>query len=434
MTTVSPSPTPPSRPPVQARVSPVDWCRENLFSNGFSSGVTVLSGLLLLNVLWGFWTWSTTEAQWRIIPANFHLLIAGRFPPDQYWRLWLLVALISLLAGVTWGWLGRRAPKLFSTQVLIGLGIAAVLLTIAPAHNLVPPQLLSETARAADPTTGSATARILATALSLSLLGLMLLGTLVGRSWDRLVPQVSLNPALPIAWPIAFLLGLWLMRGGLGLAVVSTNDWSGLLLTVFLALVSIILCFPLGVLLALGRQSNLPAIRWLSTLHIEVIRGVPLIAILFMGQVMIPLFLPEGMRPDRVLRAIVGLTLFSAAYMAENIRGGLQAVPQGQVEAASALGLSTPLTVGLIVLPQALKISIPAIVGQFISLFQDTTLLSIVGLLELLGLSRAVLANPDFVGRSAEIYCFIGLLYWGFCYAMSMGSRRLEEVLNTEHR
>jgi len=222
--------------------------------------------------------------------------------------------------------------------------------------------------------------------------------------------------------------------GGLGLEPVSTNNWGGLLLTVFLSVVSIALCFPLGVLLALGRQSSLPAIRWICTLHIELIRGVPLISILFMGQVMIPLFLPEDMRPDRVLRAILGLTLFSAVYMAENIRGGLQAVPRGQIEAAHALGLSAPLTVAFVVLPQALKVSIPAIVGQFISLFQDTTLLSIVGLLELLGLSRSVLANPQFVGRNAEIYCFIGVLYWLFCSAMSWGSRQLEKNLNTEHR
>jgi general L-amino acid transport system permease protein len=153
-----------------------------------------------------------------------------------------------------------------------------------------------------------------------------------------------------------------------------------------------------------------------------------------MGQVMIPLFLPEGMRPDRILRAIVGLTLFSAVYMAENIRGGLQSIPKGQVEAAHALGLNSPLTVALIVLPQALKVSIPAIIGQFISLLQDTTLLSIVGLLELLGLSRAILANPDFVGRNGETYLFIGVLYWFLCYAMSLGGRKLEASLSREHR
>jgi general L-amino acid transport system permease protein len=174
-------------------------------------------------------------------------------------------------------------------------------------------------------------------------------------------------------------------------------------------------------------------VRLFSVLYIEVIRGIPLIAILFMGQVIIPLFLPEGMRPDRVLRAIVGLTLFSSAYLAENVRGGLQSIPKGQEEAAKALGLNPPLTVSLIVLPQALKAVIPAIVGQFISLFQDTTLLSIVGLEELLGMSRSILANPNFIGRYSEVYLFVGLLYWIFCYAMSLGSRYVEKKLNTGH-
>jgi general L-amino acid transport system permease protein len=151
-----------------------------------------------------------------------------------------------------------------------------------------------------------------------------------------------------------------------------------------------------------------------------------------MGQVLVPLFLPEGMRPDRILRAIVGLTMFSSAYLAENVRGGLQAIPRGQIEAAKALGLNTPLVLGLVVLPQALKISIPSIVGQFISLFQDTTLLAIVGLVELLGISGSILANPKFLGRYSEVYLFIGILYWLFCYLMSQASRKLEQQLNTE--
>jgi general L-amino acid transport system permease protein len=215
--------------------------------------------------------------------------------------------------------------------------------------------------------------------------------------------------------------------------VVPTTAWGGLLLTAFIALVSIVLSFPFGVLLALGRQSSLPIIRWLSTIYIEVMRGVPLIAILFFGLIMIPLFLPGNFRVDLVLRATLGLTLFTAAYLAETVRGGLQAIPKGQYEAASSLGLNTPLSLALIVLPQALKVSIPAIVGLFIALLQDTTLVSIVGLFDLLGISRSILANPQFIGRYAEVYLFIGVLYWGLCYAMSQGSRRLERQLRTTH-
>ncbi|MFG6103846.1 amino acid ABC transporter permease [Leptothoe sp. EHU-05/26/07-4] len=223
-----------------------------------------------------------------------------------------------------------------------------------------------------------------------------------------------------------------LAGGFFGLKPIGTNNWGGLTLTLFLAITGIALCFPIGVLMALGRRSSLPIIKGLSVAYIELIRGVPLISILFMGQVMIPLFLPEGVRPDNIVRAIVGLTLFSSAYLAENVRAGLQAIPRGQFEAAASLGLNSPLTLALIVLPQALKTAIPAIVGQFISLFQDTTLLGIVGLVELLGISNSILANPKYLGDYSEVYLFIAVLYWFFCYAMSLGSRRIEQALNTE--
>ncbi len=225
--------------------------------------------------------------------------------------------------------------------------------------------------------------------------------------------------------------GLDVIGGFFGFEPIGTNNWGGLTLTLFLAITGIALCFPIGILMALGRRSNLPIIKGLSVAYIELIRGVPLISILFMGQVMIPLFLPEGVRPDNIVRAIVGLTLFSSAYLAENVRAGLQAIPRGQVEAAASLGLNNPLTLSLIVLPQALKIAIPAIVGQFISLFQDTTLLGIVGLVELLGISNSILANPKYLGDYAEVYLFIAMLYWFFCYAMSLGSRRIERALHT---
>lgn len=243
----------------------------------------------------------------------------------------------------------------------------------------------------------------------------------------------NLGKSISFIWFIAFILTIWLIGGGLGLKSVPTNDWGGLMLTILMAIVSIFLSFPLGILLALGRQSKLPVIKIFSIGYIEIIRGLPLISILFMGQIMIPLFLPDGMRPDRILRAILGLTLFSSAYLAENIRGGLQSIPRGQTEAAKALGFNTPLALGLIVLPQALKVAIPSIVGQFISLFQDTTLLSIVGLSELLRMSRSILAQPQFLGDYAEVYLFNGILFWIICYAMSIGSRQLEKTLNTDH-
>jgi len=219
---------------------------------------------------------------------------------------------------------------------------------------------------------------------------------------------------------------LWLIGGGFGLKSVGVNLWNGLLLTVLVAIASIVLSFPLGILLALGRRSDLPVISGLSIAYIEIIRGLPLIGILFMAQVMLPLFLPPEIQIDRVVRAIAGFVIFSAAYIAENIRGGLQAVPQGQIQAGKALGLGMPAILWLIVLPQALRAVTPAIAGQFIGLFKDTSLVSIVGLVDLLGIGRSVLAQPDFVGRYAEVYLFIGLIYWVFCSSISLISKTLE--------
>lgn len=236
-------------------------------------------------------------------------------------------------------------------------------------------------------------------------------------------------PLIAPAWLLSFAINIWLIGGGLGLKSVSTNLWNGLLLTLLMATVSIILSFPFGVLLALGRTSNLFIIRWFSVLYIEIFRGLPLIGILFLAQVMLPLFLPADLRLDRLVRGIAGLVLFSAAYMAENVRGGLQSIPRGQTEAAKALGFNTPLLLILIVLPQALRAVIPAVVGQFIGLFKDTSLLSLVGLVELTGIARTILAQPRFLGKYAEVYIFIGFVYWVFCYSMSLAARKLEKQL-----
>jgi general L-amino acid transport system permease protein len=196
--------------------------------------------------------------------------------------------------------------------------------------------------------------------------------------------------------------------------VLGWDEWGGFMINVFIAAATIILCFPLGVLLALGRRSNLPVIHWLSVAYIEIIRGVPLITILFMASTMVPLFLPGGINIDRVLRAMIGIILFSAAYLAENVRGGLQAIPHGQYEAAHALGLNGLLTMGLIIMPQALRLVIPVLVGQFISLFKDTTLVATIGLLDLLGIARSVLAQPQFISYQHEVLVFITLIYWVF--------------------
>lgn len=218
------------------------------------------------------------------------------------------------------------------------------------------------------------------------------------------------------------------------LPLIPTELWSGLLLTLVLAVVGIVASFPLGILLALGRRSELPAIKVLCTMYIEVIRGVPLITVLFMSQLLLPIFLPPQVRFGTVVRALVGMTLFSAAYSAENIRGGLAAIPIGQYEAAKAVGLNNLLMMALIILPQAIQKVIPAIVGQFISLFKDTTLVVIIGLLDLLGVAKAVTSQHDFIGLHKEAYLFVALIFFILCYAMSYGSRRLEVALGVGER
>lgn len=238
-------------------------------------------------------------------------------------------------------------------------------------------------------------------------------------------------------WLLSFPLTLLLLRGLGGnsaLPPVGTNLWGGLLLTFVLAIVGIVASFPLGVLLALGRRSSLPVVRWFSTLYIELIRGVPLVTVLFMAQIMLPLFLPEGMRVDKVMRVIAGFTLFTAAYIAENVRGGLAAVPAGQYEAAKAVGLSGPQVMVLIVLPQALRAVIPPIVGQFITLFKDTSLVAIVGLMDLLNIAKSVVAQPEFMGLKREVYFFVAVIYFVFSYALSHASRRLEVALGVGER
>jgi len=230
------------------------------------------------------------------------------------------------------------------------------------------------------------------------------------------------------AFPI---IAFFLLNGGLGLQEVSTNKWGGLLVTLVLGCTGIALAFPLGIILALGRRSNLPVISMMCTLFIEFIRGVPLITLLFFGMVMLPLFLPEGINMDGLARVLVAVTLFQSAYMAEVIRGGLQAIPQGQYEAARSIGLSYWQMNMKIVLPQAIRISIPSIVNTSIGLFKDTTLVIIVGLLDLLGIGRGSLAGTTLFGLAYEVYFFVALVFFIFTFAMSRYSLYLEKKLKT---
>ena len=229
------------------------------------------------------------------------------------------------------------------------------------------------------------------------------------------------------------IIGLKLISGGdFGLKFVETGAWGGLSLTFIVSAFALILCFPVGMFLALGRRSNLPAIRYSSIGFIELWRGVPLITVLFMSAVMFPMFLPDGTYVDKLIRVLIAITLFEAAYMAEVIRGGLQALPRGQYDAAKSLGMGYWNMHFLIILPQALKLVIPGIANTFLALVTDTPLIFVVGLLELAGMVNLAKTNPKWLGMAMEGYVFAGLVFWVICYAMSRYSQNLERKLKTE--
>jgi general L-amino acid transport system permease protein len=248
----------------------------------------------------------------------------------------------------------------------------------------------------------------------------------VARPRYRATTAAGMAVALP---PLV----LFLFYGGIGLPAVETREWGGLMLTLFIAVYAGLLAVPLGIVLALGRQSRLPAIRTLAVMFIEFWRGVPIIAVIFLASLILPLIVPSGIGVDRLARAVIGLALVIAAYMAEAVRGGLQAIPKGQYEAATALGLRYPAMTVLIVLPQALRIALPAMTNEFIALLKNTSLVLIVSILDLLGVAQAALADPAWVGMTMEAYVFAGAIYWLLCFALSRASLRLERRTTQSH-
>lgn len=390
--------------------------RRDYFATPLDGGITLLLILLLGAGLIGLVRWALLQAQWAVIQVNSTLFAVGRYPIEQQWRLWLVTTLLAAASGISWGLLRalpRRDRRLEAVLWPVNDRVASVLFVVVA---LLLPALLNLSL--------AIQARWwLITAL------LLLLRWASGRFGSGRRGRQALG-LLPLTWPILYLIGLGLIGGGLGLVSVPPGEWGGLLLTLVQASLAILLCFPLGVLLALGRRSTLPLLRWSSVLYIEFIRGAPLITLLFLGQNILGFLLPGGVAPERVWRAALVLTLFAAAYLAEAVRAGLTAVPRGQMEAALSLGLSTAQAMARIVLPQAIRTAVPAMVGQFISLLQDTTLLSLIGLLELLGTARTVMANPAFLGKNAEVYLTLAVLFWCCCAALGLGSRALERRLN----
>ncbi|HET90196.1 MAG TPA: amino acid ABC transporter permease [Chloroflexi bacterium] len=380
------------------------WIKKNLLSTWYNVLLTLVALIFVFFVSRGVLRWVFFTANWTPITSSLKLFAVGQFPPDQVWRVGTAVLLVSFFFGLSWRVWGGTVGT-FALALAVGGAAVAVL-----------------------PFELSSGVRLWGVANPL----LVGVGYLVGRTSLGKPRWAALGWALSFGGTTALLTGV---RGVSWLPRVETGLWGGLLLTFLLALVGIVASFPIGVLLALGRRSSLPVLKLFCTLFIEIVRGVPLVTILFMFSVILPLFLPEDVRVDRVLRAMMGMTLFAAAYMAENIRGGLQAIPSGQIEAAKAVGLNGLQTTVLIVLPQALRMVIPAIVGQFIALFMDTTLAVIVGLVELLQIGRAVIqSNPEWLMLDMEVYLFIGAVFWVFTYAMSYASQRLEQTLGVGRR
>lgn len=387
---------------------PVTWLKKNLFSNWLNSILTIISLTIIYFAVVNFVTWVFATADWRPVVGAPLLYLIGQYNRAEIWRPGLSLWLITFLIGMSWG-VWERYVKLFAIFLAGLLGFLAVVPLEAPTITL------------------SVRAAFLVNPV------LIYMGYLIGRSRSiREQHVISL-------WLIVSILIVLVILPGFDnsefLPRVETTLWGGLLVTLLLAVGGIVLSFPIGVLLALGRRSSLPVVKLFSILFIEVVRGVPLITILFMFSIILALFLPSESRIDRLLRALIGMTVFSAAYMAENVRGGLQSIPPGQVEAAKAIGLNNFQTMILIVLPQALRAVIPSIVGQFISLFKDTTLVVIVGINDLLGIGKSILSsNSEFVRLQAEVYIFIALIFWMFSYFMSYASQQLEKFLGVGER
>mgnify|MGYP000132605557 CR=1 FL=1 len=398
--------------------------RDNLFKDAKNSLLTIVFGALLVFALVKAGNYLFFTARWEVIyngPLHFYM-VGNQFQNTGvgYGALWTSIFLIAAASGLAVGLARSEDPpsRGFIVSALTG-------------PTLVIAFILSMT-RTATPTL-----------LVLATIACFVVTRLLGRRLPQTVTVPDALHGLPLIPTIVrtgtfvAILPLLALGIAIGWAPSNVDNYGGLLLTVIVAISGIAFSFPIGVMLALGRKSSFPLIRPLCVLYIELIRGVPLISLLFMGQFALGFLFPPGSNiPGPVPRAIIMITAFSAAYVAEIVRGGLQSVPNGQVEAGKAIGLS-PVTISFkIVLPQALRNSIPALIGQFISLLKDVSLLVIIGQKEILGMVDVILNRAEFVnkGYTPEAYAFVGAVYWMLCYSMSRAAQRLETRLGVGTR
>jgi general L-amino acid transport system permease protein len=391
------------------------WLRRNLFRSPTDGVITVVAAIVAVFVVYRSLRFVFVTGRWDIIRVNLRLLMIGRFPEPHVLRLAVtvvvLAAWVGLIAGIVHG---RRQRSGVAVEAPMRRRVADLAERFwIPAAVVTLLLLLTSTA---GPwiTVGLAVVAALLARLAGPFIGRRRLGTFGGA---LLVVALAAVPVVLYVYVVT---------------AVGFGEWGGFMLNLFLAACSIVLCYPLGVLLALGRRSKLPLIRVVCTVYIEVLRGSPLFVLLLAANVALGFFVPRDLTPSTPTRAIVVFTLFTAAYMAEIVRGGLQSVPTGQFEAAKALGLSPPRQTLLIVLPQALRNVIPAQIGQLIALFKDTALAGLaMGLFELLTVTGAITSQPDFRGQGliGETLAFGALLFWTVSYTMSRESQRLERRL-----
>lgn len=404
--------TPPTR-----RIDPARWVRVNLFSTPFNSLLTLVFAPLLALATWRFFRFMAVTARWDIVEVNLTLYMVGGFSRDQLWRLWMAAAILAITFGLLGGVIGAtareaaeaagRPTRVPTVDRIARLGPPLMLLIVLLGFaRTITPFVLT----AAVATLGVVTARL-----------------------ARRVPAArrGIVPLAVIVGIVGSLLSISAFGG------VPRSAWGGLLITTYYTIGALVIAYPLGIVFALGRRSTLPMVRWVCTAYIEFFRGSPLITLLFTGWLVLPFFLPAGFpTPTLVTRALIIFTLFTSAYVAEIVRGGLQAVGRGQWEAAQALGLSPWKQTRLIVLPQALRAVIPGLVGQAISLFKDTTLVLIIGQQDLLAIGQNVTKQDAFLGKGyiTESLVFVGLVYWVASYWMSKESQRLEVRLGVGQR
>jgi general L-amino acid transport system permease protein len=389
--------------PVKEPKTPGEWIKVNLFSGPVNAILSIVSGAFLIFVVLQIIDFLFVGGQWQVVRVNMKAYMVGGFPAEELWRVWTCLYLLAALAGVSLGAAGKtftlRARVI--PRLVIALAVAVLVLGF---------------------TVQSSLARIGVVGVPVA----VAVSYLIGRAFPRPVNRVRLP-----AWILLFPVMMFIVRGFDG---VPPRQWEGLFFNLTAATVGIFASFPIGIALALGRRSSLRAVRTFSVIVIEIFRGVPLVAWLVFSKYIVDLLLPPQLNLPDIIKALVMMTMFSAAYIAEIVRGGLQGVHQGQYEAGRALGLSTIRLNFLVVLPQALRATIPAMIGHFISLFKDTSLFSAIQVTELLDAGTRSSIALEFLGRDAEALLFVALFFWVVAFSMSRWSQRLEIRLGVGER